>query len=68
MYCNLCRSELKTRMRNLKLLYSVKVGEASELAGTESLCVDCDTENVYSATKTNIIGLSPQSQEVIYFQ
>ena len=51
-------------MRNLKLLYSVKIGDASELAETNSLSVDCDTENVYCATKTEVVGLNPQSQEV----
>ena len=51
-------------MRNLKLLYDVRIGDAEELALTNSLSVDCDTENVYCTTKTEIVGLNPQSQQV----
>ena len=54
----------RINMRNLRLLHSVRVGDAAELQATSQICVDCDTENVFCATSAGILGLSPQSQEV----
>jgi len=52
-------------MRNLKLLHSVRVGDACELANTQQMCIDYDTKVVYCATSVGVYGLDPGSQQVM---
>ncbi len=51
-------------MRNLKLLHSVRVGDAPELGATQCMSVDYDLGTVYCATASGIAVLDPKTQEV----
>ena len=55
-------------MRNLSLIDCLRVGDAVELEGTEFLCVDYDTKEVYCVSNKAIYVIKPETQDVSSFK
>nr|XP_022331417.1 putative elongator complex protein 1 [Crassostrea virginica]XP_022331418.1 putative elongator complex protein 1 [Crassostrea virginica] len=52
-------------MRNLELLSYRHLDCGEDFQGAEAVCIDYDSGNVFAASPSTIVGLAPQSEQVI---